>query len=123
MKRIVTAAVLGLVLSACGGPPPEPPAPPPLDPTGTYSISVDAEGMQVGGTLTIRQEGEGYSGYIDTDMGGAALANIVVEGQTVTFDLPEVGVSFEITFEGNEFTGTFDGAMGAGVISGVKREG
>lgn len=122
LKRFPTLLSLVFVLSSCGGPPPEPPAPPPLDPTGAFSVTIDAQGMQVFGTLTIREAGEGYSGFIDTDMGGAAVADIVVEGDTVSFSVPDAGVDFEVVFEGDGFSGSFDGAMGAGMITGVKQE-
>jgi hypothetical protein len=75
----------------------------------------------VSGTLTIRETEERYSGYIDTDMGGAGVSEIVVEGQTMTFTVPEAGIAFEVTFEGDEFSGSFDGAMGYGTITGVRR--
>ena len=121
MQRLLAALTVGLTLTACSGPPPEPPAPPPLDPTGSFRISIDAEGMQVGGTLTIRETDTGYSGFIDTDMGGAAIADVAVDGNELTFSVPEAGVVFTVVFEGEEFTGGFDGAMGAGTIRGVKR--
>lgn len=122
MKRLLTLASFALVLASCGAPA-EPPAPPPLDPTGTFDISVDGQGMAVTGTVTIREAAQGYSGYIDTDIGGAALADIVVSGNVVTFTVPEAGVSFMVTFEGAGFTGTYDGAMGTGNIKGTKRSG
>ena len=121
MKRLLSVFTLGLILSACAGQPPEPPAPPPLDPTGTYRISIDAEGMQISGSIVIRETETGYAGSIDTDMGGASLADIAVDGDEMTFSVPEVGVVFTVVFEGEEFNGGFDGAMGAGVIRGVKR--
>lgn len=121
MKRLMSVFALGLILSACSGTPPEPPAPPPLDPTGSYRISIDAEGMSIGGTITIRETETGYAGSIDTDMGGAAMSDIVVEGNEMTFSVPEAGITFTVVFEGDEFNGGFDGAMGAGSIRGVKR--
>ena len=124
MKRLLAVLTLGMTLSACAGPPPEPPAPPPLDPTGSYSINIDAEGMQLGGSLVIREAANGgYRGSIDTDMGGAALSDIVVDGNAVTFFVPDAGVLFTVVFEGDDFTGSFDGDMGAGSIRGVKRQG
>lgn len=121
MKRFLTVLALGLTVSACSGPPPEPPAPPPLDPTGTFRINIDAEGLQVGGSLVIRETETGYSGSIDTDMGGAAITDIAVEGNELTFSVPEAGLVFTVVFQGDEFTGGFDGAMGAGTIRGVRR--
>lgn len=121
MKRLLTALTVGITLSACGGPPPEPPAPPPLDPTGSYRISIDAEGMQLGGSLVIRETETGYSGNIDTEVGEAPLADIAVNGNELTFSVPEAGVFFTVVFEGDGFTGGFDGAMGTGSIRGVKR--
>jgi polyisoprenoid-binding protein YceI len=121
MKRLTMLVAAGTMLAACG--PSEPPAPPPLDPTGTYSITIDAEGMQIGGSLVIRGTTEAYTGSIDTDMGGAALADIAVDGNQVSFTVPEAGVSFQVTFEGEGFNGTFDGAMGTGYITGRKRAG
>ncbi len=121
MNRVTMIAAVGVMLTACG--PPEPPAPPPLDPTGTYSISIDAEGTQIGGSLVIRGTAEAYRGSIVTDMGGAALADITVEGNQLSFTVPEAGVSFRLTFEGEGFNGTFDGAMGTGYITGKRRAG
>lgn len=121
MRRATTFLAAGTILAACG--PGQPPAPPPLDPTGTYSISIDAEGMQIGGSLVIRGTAEAYTGSIDTDMGGAALADIVVDGNHVSFAVPEAGVFFQLTFEGEGFNGTFDGAMGTGYITGRRRAG
>ena len=121
MRRRKAFLAVGVILAGCG--PGQPPAPPPLDPTGTYSINIDAEGMQIGGSLVIRGTAEAYTGSIDTDMGGAALADIAVDGNQVSFTVPEAGVSFQITFEREGFNGTFDGAMGTGYITGTRRAG
>ena len=121
MRRRKAFLAVGVILTGCG--PGQPPAPPPLDPTGTYSINIDAEGMQIGGSLVIRGTAEAYTGSIDTDMGGAALADIAVDGNQVSFTVPEAGVSFQLTFEGEGFNGTFDGAMGTGYITGTRRAG
>ena len=123
LKRVTTTAFLAFLLSACaGGPPPEPPAPPPLDPVGTYDIFVAAQGMEIAGVLFIRGSAEeGYTGSIDTDMGGAGISNIAVEGQTLTFSIPEVGADVEVVFEGDEFSGGMIGDMGEAEIFGSKR--
>lgn len=121
MRNLMMLVAAGGLVAACG--PAAPPAPPPLDPTGTYNITIDAEGMSIGGSLVIRGAADAYSGSIDTDMGGAAISDVAVEGNQVTFTVPEAGVSFQVLFEGDGFTGTFDGAMGAGYITGKRRAG
>lgn len=122
-KRLTTAALLGFVLSACaGGPPPEPPGPPPLDPVGTYDFTVAAEGMEIIGVMIIQGSAdEGYTGSVDTDMGGGAITNIVVDGQIMTFFIPEADAGVRIVFEGATFSGGMDGAMGAADFFGSKR--
>ncbi len=126
MKRHAALLCLPILLAACSGAPAEPPAPPPLNPAGTYDIAIEAEGMSMAGTLTIEGSPDaGYSGYISTDMGGADITNVTVEGQTVTFEvnIPEAQILFEVVFDGDAFSGGFDGTMGAGTISGKKRQG
>lgn len=120
MKHTSLVLALGIFLASCGGPA-DPPAPPPLDPTGTFTVSIDAPGMQVGGVLTIRGTAAAYTGSIDTDIGSAGLADIMVDGHQVTFSVPDAGVYFTVLFEGDGFTGAFDGAMGAGNIRGTRR--
>lgn len=124
-KRLTTAALLGFVLSACaGGPPPEPPGPPPLDPVGTYDFVVAAEGMEIAGTMIIQGSAEeGYTGSVDTEMGGAAVTDIVVDGQTMTFFIPEADGAVRIVFDGDTFSGGMDGSMGAADFYGTKRKG
>jgi hypothetical protein len=124
-KRFASTAALGLLLSACaGGPPPEPPAPPPLDPTGTYDIVVAAEGMEIYGTMVIRGSAEaGYTGSVETDMGGATLSDLAVEGQSLTFYVPDVDADVRLVFEGDRFTGEMEGGMGFATMTGTKRSG
>lgn len=125
IKPFASAAALGLLLGACaGGPPPEPPAPPPLDPVGTYDIGVAAEGMEVAGVMVIQGNAtDGYTGSIDTEMGGAAITDIAVEGQTLTFSIPDAGAAVQVLFNGDEFSGSLSGAMGDATIWGKKRPG
>ena len=125
LKRLATTAALTLLLVSCaGGPPPEPPAPPPLDPVGTYDITVALEGMEILGVMVIRgSAAAGYTGSVDTDAGGAALAGIVVDGQTLSFTVPEAGVSARVTFEGEGFSGGMEGAMGNAIVFGKRRAG
>jgi len=124
VTRIATVFALGLALGACGaGSPPEPPPPPPFSPVGDYSVTIEAEGMSIGGSMSIQNTNDVYSGSIDTEMGGAALADIIVTGMEMSFTIPDVGLSFMLTFDGDEFTGQFDGDMGAGSIYGTKDPG
>ena len=120
-RRVLIAATIGFFVSACAsGPPPPPPAPPPLDPTGTYDFTVNAQGMEIGGVLVISGSAEaGYTGNISTEMGGGAISNVTVDGQTMTFSLPEFGVAFEVVFEGDEFSGFLTGNMGDADIVGA----
>jgi hypothetical protein len=123
LKGFTTLITLGLLLSACvGGPPPAPPPPPPLDPTGTYDIFVAFDGGELRGVVDIRgSAGGGYTGTVDTDMGGAALAGIRVDGQTLYFSVPEAGVNAQVVFTEDRFTGTMQGDMGVATLSGTRR--
>ncbi len=123
-KRLSIAAAFGLFVTACSaGSPPEPPSPPPLDPTGSYDIVVAAEGMEISGVMVIRGSAEaGYTGSVTTDMGGASLTNLVVDGQTLTLYAPDVDADIILEFEGDGFTGEMGGGM-FGEIWGTKRSG
>lgn len=124
MKRLAAVIPLIVFLAACsGGPPPEPPAPPPLDPVGTYDCMAAVEGMEVALTLTITGEEGAYSGSVNSEMGPASVANIVVQGNEMTFtvDSPDMLVFFAVVFEGDSFTGEFDVDGMMGYISGKKR--
>ena len=124
-RRALSGSLLVLVLAACGGgPPPEPPAPPPLDPTGVWDVMVEAQGMSLTGVMEITGDAEtGYTGNIDTDMGGAAISGIEVIGQEVVFSIPDAGAQVRLVFEGDEFTGGISGAMGDALITGMRRDG
>ena len=123
--RALSASLLAVFLVACGGgPPPEPPAPPPLDPVGLYDVMIEAQGMSLGGVLEITGDADaGYSGSIDTDMGGAVISNIEVVGQEVTFFVPDASAEVRLVFDGDEFTGGISGGMGDALITGVRRQG
>ncbi len=124
-RQAVFAVALPLLLAACaGGPPPEPPAPPPLDPTGAWDLLIDAGGQSIGAVLTISGSADaGYTGYIDSDLGGASISDVVVDDQTLTFSIPDIDGLVTLTFDGAELNGTMDGMMGAGTVSGVRQSG
>lgn len=125
VRRFASPGLLAVLLLACGGgPPPEPPAPPPLDPVGVYDVTVEAQGMSLGGVMSIEGSAdEGYTGSIDTDMGGASIVDIMVVGQEVTFSVPDAGAQVRLVFEGDEFSGGLTGAMGDALIFGTRRSG
>jgi hypothetical protein len=124
LKRIPSTVACLLVLAACAGGPPEPPPPPPFSPVGTYDISMNADGMQIGGVIVIEGSAEtGYTGSIDTEMGGTGISDIVVTGTTVTFSIAEIGGMVELEFDGDEFMGTMSSSMGDASIQGMRREG
>lgn len=123
IKTLGAAAVLAI--AACGGgAPAEPPAPPVFNPAGTYDVNIAAQGMSLGGVLEILGSPDaGYTGSIDTDMGGASVDSIEVSGQIVSFFVPEANAMVELTFDGDAFSGSISGDMGDATITGTKREG
>ena len=124
LKRISSTATCLLVLAACAGTPPEPPPPPPFSPAGTYDVSFEMQGMQIGGVLVIEGSPEtGYTGTLDTEMGGAGISDLVVTGTTMTFSISEIGGTAEIEFDGDEFMGRMSSSMGDASIQGMKRTG
>ena len=125
LKRLTIATVFGFLLTACaGGPPPEPPGPPPLDLVGTYDFVFAAEGMEMGGSMVIGGSAEeGYTGSIESEMGSASMTDITVDGQTVTFFVPEADGEISIVFDGDSFSGGMTGAMGSADFYGTKRVG
>jgi len=119
------AVALPLLLAACaGGPPPEPPAPPPLDPTGAWDLLIDAGGQSFGAVMTISGSAvDGYTGYIDSDLGGASISDVLVDGQSLTFSIPDINGLVTFTYDGAELSGSMDGMMGAGTLTGVRQPG
>ncbi len=125
MRRVASSALFAVLFAACGGgPPPEPPAPPPFDPVGVYDVTVEAQGMTLGGIMSIEGSAEtGYTGTIDTDMGGAAIVDITVVGQELSFSIPDAGAQVQLMFDGMRFTGGLTGSMGDARIFGSRRSG
>lgn len=124
-QRLPWVALSAMLFAACSsGPPPAPPAPPPFDPVGVYDVTVEVQGQSLSGVMVIEGSADaGYTGNINTDMGGASLSDIVVDGDDVSFAIPEVGAQVQLSFDGPEFTGAVGGAMGDAVIYGTRREG
>lgn len=127
LARLGTVA-LALLAAACSSTPPEPPAPPPLDPTGTFDIAMDLEGQVVDGVLVLEGSLEGgYTGNISAMGNSATMEGVVVDGDTVDFEINVDGVivAFQVTYEDTGFTGVFegmaDGMVMGGTIIGTKR--
>ena len=122
-RRAAIAGIIGVLLAACaGGPPPAPPAPPPLDPTGTFDLTIGAQGMTIAAVMYVQGSAEGgYTGSIDSEMGAASITNIRVAGQTLRFSIPDAGFEAEVVFDGDGFSGGMSGAMGEASIIGKKR--
>ena len=60
--------------------------------------------MEIAGVLVIQGNAtDGYTGSIDTEMGGASITNIMVDGQTLTFSIPDAGADVQVSFAGDEF--------------------
>ena len=52
------------------------------------------------------------------------MTGMTVEGQTLTFSIPEAEADVQVIFEGEGFTGSMIGMMGeAGIIGTRRREG
>jgi len=74
--------------------------------------------------LTISGSAEaGYTGHMDADIGNAAISNITVEGQTLTFGIPDVQGLVTLVVEGVDFSGSVVGRLEEGMISGTRRAG
>lgn len=125
IRRAAWLPLLALTLTACaGGAPAAAPEPVPFNPTGVYDVTVEAQGQSINGVLSIEGDAEtGYSGSVDTEMGGASLSGVTVNGQEVSFSVPDAGMQGRVVFEGTTFTGGLTGAMGDALIFGTKRDG
>lgn len=122
-RTSILGGMVVFVTACAGGPPPEPPAPAVIDRSGEYSVTIDAAGQSIDGTLLISGEPGAYMGSIDTAMGGAQLSTVEVDGDVMTFSVAEVGVSVTVVFDGDSFSGDLSGSMGSGTIIGLKTGG
>jgi hypothetical protein len=126
MLRSLTALVAAAVMAgACGGgAPAEPPGPPPFNPTGAYDFAVGMDGQEIYGLLTIEGSVEdGYTGSVESEMGGASITNVQVDDatRTITFSIPDAEATASIVVDGSEFSGSLNGAMGSMSFYGTKR--
>ena len=121
-RKMSLLFVVTLVLSACMGGSGALPSPEPFDPAGVWDVTIMIEGLQVDGVLSVRGlEGGGLTGDIDTEMGAATITEVVLDGHTMTFLVPDVGATMELHFTGDEFMGGMSGYRGEGSINGIRR--
>ena len=131
MESLSSSLALAIILNMCAIAPlsafQEPTTLPQLDPTGTYHIVVyyqtgTARGeMHSEMTITRTDSGE-YTG----DWNGAAMVDIVVEGQRMTFTWARHEWAVEVEFEGHQFKGSVSGEgsfIGKTTITGIKTSG
>ncbi len=131
MNSLSSSLALAVILNGCVCAPlfalQEQATSPQFDPTGTYHIVVyyqtgTARGEMHSEMTVSRTDSGGYTG----DWNGAAMANIAVEGQTMTFIWTRHEWSVEVEFEGEEFKGIVSGEdsfVGKTTITGVKISG
>ena len=79
--------------------------------------------MEIGITLTITGTPGAFTGSVDSEMGPGQVADILVDGNDMTFavDTGDMAVFFAVVFDRDTFTGEFDAGGMGGYISGQKR--
>jgi imidazolonepropionase-like amidohydrolase len=109
------------------GPRPAGPAPTALpDVGGTYSITIQAPGQALTGTLTLVQQGSNLTGTLVTDLGtstikeGLVTADGMSFGGAVVFGGQSIDFTVRATVTGNQLSGTVDSQQGAVPITGTK---
>lgn len=118
-RKYFAGAILAFGLATCAGPPPEPPAPPPLDPTGSYSFTAEAEGMTITGTMTIQGAEGAYTGSIAADDGTPPIfidaVGVVDRSMTIEASGPMGPLAIEVVVSED---GVVDGVWSMGGMSG-----
>ncbi|MER3632315.1 MAG: hypothetical protein C4325_09235, partial [Blastocatellia bacterium] len=94
--------------------------------SGAYSISIQAPGQALSGTLNIVQSGDSLTGTLVTDLGTSELKNgrIGPDGFTFSGTVIAGGETIDFTvrgrISGNELSGTVESQMGSFPISGTR---
>lgn len=114
-------------------PVPTPPAPgasgaaePRISMAGTWTISVDAGGQILPGTMIIRQEGTTLSGSISTELGASEFSNGTLTGNSFSFisnatiQGQSVQLNISGTVQGDTFSGTVQSALGTQTVTGTR---
>jgi hypothetical protein len=73
-----------------------------VDLTGTWRIEITAgEGFEIGGTMTLVQEGDSFQGEMDLDMGTGTVRSGTVSGSDIRFIVSIGGGEGTVTFTGS----------------------
>jgi imidazolonepropionase-like amidohydrolase len=93
---------------------------------GTYSVTIQAPGQTLSGTLTLVQQGAQLTGSLVTQLGTSPLKDGRVTnaglsfGGTVVFGGQTIDFTVQATVTGNQFNGTIDSPQGAVPITGTR---
>ncbi|HSG82268.1 MAG TPA: hypothetical protein VLC48_08465 [Gemmatimonadota bacterium] len=76
---------------------------PAVDVTGTWDITIDAEGQSIAAKMTVTQDGADFDGSMTTPFGEAKVQDGVVSGSSISFSIifQMGGESMEVTAEGS----------------------
>lgn len=115
MSRRLLSGLLGATaLAACAT---APAGPPPFDPVGSYTYVADVNGQDFPGTMTIEQDGDGYTGSIMSDaFPPLPILSVEVADQTVT--IQATGPEGPLTITGMVIESTIEGTWAMGEGSG-----
>ncbi|MGD2154293.1 MAG: hypothetical protein PVG79_13565, partial [Gemmatimonadales bacterium] len=84
---------------------------PAVDMTGTWDVTITAEGQSIPATMTVTQEGASFEGTMMTPFGEAEVQDGLVSGNDVSFTIALSAGGETMTIEA---TGTVEGDRGSG---------
>lgn len=94
---------------------------------GNYTITIEAPGQQIGGTIAFIQQGATLSGTFQTDATGTSPikdGKVTSEGYSFSATVTYGGSTFDVTVTGkvtgNQISGTIDSPQGAIPFTGTK---
>ena len=98
----------------------EPEEAPAVDITGTWDVTIDAEGETISAKLKVNQQGSDFSGTMETQFGTGTVKDGLVSGNDISFILlfEFGGETLEI-----EWTGTVEGEEASGSGEGPEEIG
>jgi phosphohistidine swiveling domain-containing protein len=93
---------------------------------GSYSITIQAPGQALTGTLNLTQQGSQLTGSMNTELGNSPLRDGRVTGNSITFSGTvnfggqSIDYTVSATITGNQLSGTIDSPQGSIPITGTK---